>query len=147
MSYQPQPGQPIIMMQGPTTPPPNVYGQTSSINVVCAHCKANAPTRTKCSITMLQWLICVILFIIGCPCPCIPCYIPSCYKMDHFCSSCNTYNRFKDISKPNLYIKQYIDKVVHRLFPIEDYKALPQITKFRLIFFLLLIFASNVKLL
>ena len=83
--------QPIIMNQSPSQPPPSVFGQTDSVTISCPHCKAHAPTRTKCEISGSQWIICVILCIFGCPCPCIPCYIPSCYKVNHSCSSCNTY--------------------------------------------------------
>lgn len=84
--------QPVIVGGGQSqAPPPSVFGQTDSVTINCPHCKAHAPTRTKCEISGTQWIICIILFIFGCPCPCIPCYIPSCYRVMHSCSSCNTY--------------------------------------------------------
>ena len=69
----------------------NVYGQTSPTQIKCPSCGANTITRTKCEISQNQWLICIILCIVGCPCPCLPCYIPSCYRVHHNCSNCNHY--------------------------------------------------------
>uniref|UniRef100_A0A7S3J1M5 LITAF domain-containing protein n=1 Tax=Euplotes harpa TaxID=151035 RepID=A0A7S3J1M5_9SPIT len=104
MAYYQQPGQPgypqpgyqqpaqqpgMVVMQGQSKPPPNVFGVTESVTINCPSCNAHVPTRTKCEISGTQWIICIILCIIGCPCPCIPCYIPSCYKVNHACSSCN----------------------------------------------------------
>ena len=94
MAYYPgqQPAygqQPVVIQQQDNIPQPSVWGQSSSVQIRCPSCKGNHMTRTSCTITGMQWLICIILFLIACPYPCLPCYIPSCYRVSHHCSGCN----------------------------------------------------------
>ena len=91
--YQPQPAQaPVIVVSGGNrAPAANVYGCTSPTPVKCPTTGQSTVTRTKCEISQTQWMWCIILCILGCPCPCIPCYLPTCYRVHHNCSVCNHY--------------------------------------------------------
>ena len=87
----PPPAPVVVVSGGGGNDRVNVYGVSNSIGIKCPTTGVQTVTRTKCEISQNQWLICVILCIVGCPCPCLPCYIPSCYRVHHYCSTCNTY--------------------------------------------------------
>ena len=81
----------IVKQGGDNQSHVNVHGVTQSINMKCPKCEAQCNTRTKCEISQDQWMWCIIMCVLGIPCPCIPCYIPGCYRTHHHCERCNQY--------------------------------------------------------
>ncbi|CAI2384442.1 unnamed protein product [Moneuplotes crassus] len=71
---------------------PSVYGEKIPVHLDCPNCHENVLTKTKPHISNKQWIICLVMFVLGCDFCCLgPCYIPSCYDYDHLCSNCGFY--------------------------------------------------------
>ena len=66
--------------------------QAHPVPVTCPHCKKQGVTMVKSRIGLMQWLICLVLCLMGfwCCC-CIPCYISDLREASHSCQHCGSY--------------------------------------------------------
>ena len=81
--YAQQPGM-VVMMQDTKGYPP--IWPTIPVGVTCHHCQHNGLTVVDRSMTGMGWLVCLLLWFIGCCC--IACCIPSCNTYVHSCHHC-----------------------------------------------------------
>uniref|UniRef100_A0A7S3NAI6 LITAF domain-containing protein n=1 Tax=Euplotes harpa TaxID=151035 RepID=A0A7S3NAI6_9SPIT len=65
--------------------------QAHPVMVNCPHCNKQGMTKVQSRIGMMQWIICLVLCLMGfwCCC-CIPFYISDLRDATHACSQCNT---------------------------------------------------------
>lgn len=64
--------------------------------VICPACHQNVLTRIQRSLSAAGWISCVFLFLLFLffwllPLCCIPCCIPGCYDVKHYCPSCGNF--------------------------------------------------------
>ncbi|XP_064631004.1 cell death-inducing p53-target protein 1 homolog isoform X2 [Lineus longissimus] len=96
-TYQPQgyaggqPGTTVVVAQQPTAQVVVQQFRETSVQTVCPHCQANIMTATVYESGSMAWLICCILFWIGCDLGC--CLIPFCVDgakdVIHSCPNCH----------------------------------------------------------
>ncbi|XP_064624626.1 annexin A11-like [Lineus longissimus] len=86
---QPPQGPTITLQPGVTHVHTTAFGE-SPITTVCPHCQATVLTATSTKVGLLAWIICGVLFIIGCWAGC--CLIPLCisalHDVIHSCPNC-----------------------------------------------------------
>ncbi|CAN8003093.1 unnamed protein product [Ixodes pacificus] len=90
-------------------PPPATAARVTVVNVTqagpypvqltCPNCRAHVLTSTTYRPGLLTWLLSGALVLLGCwmGCCLIPCCVPECHDVDHYCPSCKhhlcTYRR------------------------------------------------------
>ncbi|CAI2378016.1 unnamed protein product [Moneuplotes crassus] len=75
----------------PIANPSMFRGVTTSVFCQCPSCGQATHTRVEIANSPMQWILCLIMFILGlwCCC-CIPFCVDSMKGGNHYCSSCNS---------------------------------------------------------
>ncbi|KAI6175444.1 Lipopolysaccharide-induced tumor necrosis factor-alpha factor-like protein [Aphelenchoides bicaudatus] len=69
--------------------------------IKCPHCHADIQTTVSYKKGTLAWILCLVLFLVGCWCGCclIPLYNEGCLDVEHSCPNCHaclgTYDRMR----------------------------------------------------
>lgn len=67
----------------------------SSQPSTCSYCHQSISTHTRRSLSATGWMSVIVLFFVFLvflvPLCCIPCFIPSCYDVKHYCTNCGNY--------------------------------------------------------
>ncbi|CAI2376424.1 unnamed protein product [Moneuplotes crassus] len=83
-----------VAPQGPVAPKPNpamFRGVITSVYCECPSCGQATHTRVEHDYSAMQWIICLIMFIVGLwLCCCIPFCIDSMRSGNHYCSNCGS---------------------------------------------------------
>lgn len=90
--YQPPPQSVLVVMQN--APMQGNFG-FSSQPTTCSYCHQNISTHTRRTLSATGWMSVIVLFFVFMlflvPLCCIPCFIPGCYDVKHYCTNCGNF--------------------------------------------------------